>query len=269
MSLAEQWSLYRTLIAARARSQMQYRASFVIGSLTTAAFTLTDFVAIVVGVRHVPNLAGWSLEEVALLFGLSCTAFGLAEMFSAGFDGFHTRLIEGSFDRVLVRPHGAFFQVFASDLSMRRIGRIGQGLVAIAIALSALRIDWTADRVGVVLLGTLSGAAIYMAIFVMGAASAFWTTQGNEVVNIFTNGGNMVTSYPLDAFEGWLRRLLTFGVPLAFVNYYPALYLLGRDDPLGLPGWSRLASPVAAVLMALVAAALWSAGVRRYQSTGT
>src|SRR5439155_22331415 len=130
-------------------------------------------------------------------------------------------------------------------------------------------VSWTADRLLVLALGLASGVAIYFAIFVAGAASAFWTTQANEAVNMFTNGGNMVTSYPLDIFEGWLRRLITFVIPLAFINYYPALYVLDRSDPLGLPDWARLASPAAAAAAMLVAAALWSAGVRRHSSTGS
>ena len=39
---------------------------------------------------------------------------------------------------------------------------------------------------------------------------------------------------------------LTFLLPIAFVNWYPCLYLLGRDDPFGMPSWLQFASPVAA-----------------------
>jgi ABC-2 type transport system permease protein len=67
----------------------------------------------------------------------------------------------------------------------------------------------------------------------------------------------------------WLRRFVTFVVPLAFINYYPTLYILGRSDPLGLPDWVRLLSPVAAIAMVLAARTVWSLGVRRYQSTGS
>jgi ABC-2 type transport system permease protein len=74
--------------------------------------------------------------------------------------------------------------------------------------------------------------------------------------------------YPLDIFDDWLRRAVTFAIPLAFVDYYPALFLLGRPDPLGLPSWVGLLSPVAVALLAVVAWAAWSAGVRHYTSVG-
>jgi ABC-2 type transport system permease protein len=93
--------------------------------------------------------------------------------------------------------------------------------------------------------------------------------QGREATNVFTYGGDFMTSYPMDVFDGWLRRFVTFVIPLAFVDYEPALYLLGKPDPLGLPPWVRLASPLVAAALGLVAWRAWSIGVRHYQSTGT
>jgi ABC-2 type transport system permease protein len=261
--------LYWRLVGARARGQLQYKLSFGLLTLANVCFTVTELLAVLVAVRHVPHLAGWSIVEVVFLFGLSYLAFAFAELLSAGFDGFHRYVVEGTFDRVLVRPLGAFFQIFASDLALRRVGRASAGVIALAVALPALPVVWTLDRLVVLALGLASGVAIYFAIFVVGAASAFWTTQANEAVNIFTNGGNLITSYPLDIFDGWLRRLITFVVPLAFINYYPALYVLGRSDPLGLPDWARLASPLAAAAALVAASLIWSAGVRRYSSTGS
>ena len=42
-----------------------------------------------------------------------------------------------------------------------------------------------------------------------------------------------------------LARFFTFVIPAAFTGYLPALALLGRPDPTGLPGWLPWASPLA------------------------
>ena len=52
-----------------------------------------------------------------------------------------------------------------------------------------------------------------------------------------------MTQYPLTIFPKELVATLTFVLPLAFVNWYPCLYLLDRDDPFGLPDWVAFASP--------------------------
>ena len=57
--------------------------------------------------------------------------------------------------------------------------------------------------------------------------------------------------------------------PLAFVNFYPALFLLDKTDPFGLPSFMPfLAFPLCSLVL-LVGMAFWRVGVRHYQSTGS
>ena len=267
--LVFQFGLYRRLVGARARAQMQYRVAFAALVLGNLAASVVDFVGILILFGRVPSLAGWSVAEVVLMFGLANASFGLAELFAAGFDVFSRQVLLGSFDRVLTRPLGAFFQILASDISPRKLGRLAQGVVVFAIAQHATAVHWTFGKVLVVLLAVPSGAALFFSIFVMGAASSFWTVQANEAVNIFTNGGVTMLQYPLDVYSVWLRRFVTFVVPLGFVSYYPALTLLDRPDPLGLPSWVGFLSPVAALGFGVAGWLVWSIGVRHYQSTGS
>lgn len=268
-SLPEYVALYWRLVGARARSQLQYKVSFALLVIGSALNLLVDLGEILVFFRFIRSLAGWSLPEVALLYGFSSSSFAIAEALAMGFDQFHRNVVQGTFDRTLVRPLGAFFQTFASDLGVRRVGRVGQGLLVLGIAAAWLGVDWTPDRAAMLVVTLASGTTIFFSFFVIGAASSFWTVQANEVVNIFTHGGSFITAYPADVLTSWLRRFVTFVVPLAFINYYPTLYILGRSDPLGLPDWVRLLSPVAAIAMVLAARTVWSLGVRRYQSTGS
>ena len=60
-----------------------------------------------------------------------------------------------------------------------------------------------------------------------------------------------------------------FVLPVAFVAYFPALYVLDKPDELGFPDVLQFASPVVAVLTTVAAAAIWSAAVRRYRSVGS
>jgi ABC-2 type transport system permease protein len=87
-------------------------------------------------------------------------------------------------------------------------------------------------------------------------------------VNAFTYGGSFLTQYPVSIFGPWVRRLLAFVIPMAFVCYFPALYVLDKPDELGLPHWLSFASPAVAVLTVLVAGLLWRNAVRHYRSAG-
>ncbi len=261
--------LYVRLVGAQLRSQMQYKVSFLLALVGSFLGAVIEFGMVLVLFSRIQLLGGWALAEVALLYGLSGTCFAMAELFAAALDNFQIYIVRGTFDRVLVRPRGTLFQVIAEDFALRRLGRIAQAALVLVLVLALLNVTWTVDKVAVLALALASGTVIYFAIFVLGATFCFWTVQAKEVTHVFTYGGDGIASYPLDIYHGSVRRFFTFVVPLAFVNYEPALFLLGRADPLGLPDAVRLLSPLAAVLMALVARFGWQQGVQHYQSTGT
>jgi ABC-2 type transport system permease protein len=153
--------------------------------------------------------------------------------------------------------------------TLSRLGRVTQALIALVAALVLLRPAWGPAGWAVLLGAVVAGGAFFLAIIIAGAAMAFWSPQTGEVVNVFTNGGTFMTSYPMDIYRTWMRELFTFIIPMAFINYYPALWLLGRPDPVGLPAWTAFLSPAIAALALVGAVQLWRAGTRHYQSTGS
>ena len=263
------FQLYLKLVGARVRGQMQYRVSFALAGAGQAAATVVEFGAIAVVFSRVPRIGGWTLWEVALLYALAETSFATAELVGSALDDFQRRISEGTFDRVLTRPLGTFFQVVAEDLELRRLGRVLQGVVVLVLALGNLHVEWTIAKLIVLLVSIAAGIAIFLSIFVLAAAFCFWTVEGKEATHVFSYGGVTLVDYPLDIYADWLRRFATFVLPLGFVSYYPALFLLDRPDPLGLPDWTRLLSPIAALALGACAYFGWCIGVRHYQSTGS
>src|SRR5215210_5711210 len=141
--------LYLILIRAQASAQVRYRASFFMQAFSQFAVTFADLLTIVLLFQRFPSIAGWTMPEVAFLYGLGATAFGISDMVCGGFDSLSRMIRLGTFDRVLTRPVGTFAQVLASDLQIRRLGRIAQGIAAFALALGWLQIDWTVAKAAV------------------------------------------------------------------------------------------------------------------------
>ena len=79
--LADWWAdvvLYRRLIGARLRAQMQYRTSFLLMTLVSLITAGSDLWAILILFNYFGELAGWHAGEVALLYGLATLTFGTA-----------------------------------------------------------------------------------------------------------------------------------------------------------------------------------------------
>lgn len=267
--LVEGVRAYGLIAAMWLRSTMAYRASFAMTAFGDFAATAFDFVAILLMFQHVDALGGYTLPEIALLYGASGTAFGLAALVMGSTERLGRRVRDGTLDTLLVRPVPVLAQVAADRFALRRMGRVTQGVLVLGYALVTLDIGWTPLKVAMIPLMLLSGAAIFAAVFVAGAAFQFIAQDASEVQNSFTYGGNTLLQYPPSIFAKDLVRGVTFVVPLAFVNWLPALYVLGRDYPLGLPDWVAFLPPVVAGLSWLLAGLAWRSGLRAYRSTGS
>ncbi|WP_406483246.1 ABC transporter permease [Streptomyces sp. NBC_01615] len=260
---------YRMIAAMWIRSTMAYRASFVLAVTGNLVVSGLDFVAILLMFSQVDQLGGYSLPEVAFLYGSSAAAFGLAQLAFGSLDRLGSRVRDGTLDTLLVRPVPVLAQVAADRFALRRLGRITQGLLILGYAIAALDISWTPLKMLMLPLMLLSGGVIFSAVFVAGAAFQFVAQDASEVQNSFTYGGTTLLQYPPTVFAKDLVRGVTFVLPLAFVNWLPALYVLGRPYPLDLPTWVAFAPPLVAAGCCALAGIAWRAGLRSYRSTGS
>lgn len=261
-------ALWGRLIHARIRAQLQYRTSFALDVLGNFLISVLDFAVILVIFSNVPQLGGWSVAEVALLFGIAGLGFAVADLLVGELDHFPRLVRDGGFDLVLIRPRGSLFQVVTANFQLRRVGKALQAFLVLVLALGFVDIAWTPERAAMLALAVPAAAVLFVSVWVAAICVVFWTVDGGESANAVTYGGQFLTQFPLDLYDRWLRQLLLYVVPLAFISYLPAAFLLGKPDPLGLPPWLGLASPLVATAAALLASLVWGGAVRHYRSAG-
>jgi ABC-2 type transport system permease protein len=267
--VAETVRVYLLLAGTWMRAAAQYPASMALLIATQAATTFLDLAAILIIFAHTPRLGGFSLPEVLFLYGTAGVSFCVADILFGTAErlGEHIRL--GTLDTLLVRPVGPLVQIATEDFSPRRLGKLVPAVTVLVVALVRLPVAWTPARVAVIPLMIVCGAWIFCALWVLTATWQFAVVDGKQAGNSVTYGGAFLTQYPLSLFGRDALRGLTWLVPLAFVNWEPALYVLGRPDPLGLPVVFRFAAPLVAAVLSVLAALAWRTGLRHYRSTGS
>src|SRR5436190_20049938 len=131
--------LYSHYTSISLRAQLQYRMSFILQCLGHFLITALEFVGLAAVFQRFGTIKGWTLPEVGFLYGIIGVAFAIAEAIPRGFDVFAERYIRsGDFDRILLRPRGAAFQICAAELQLMRIGRFSQALVVLIISAAHL-----------------------------------------------------------------------------------------------------------------------------------
>lgn len=258
---------YVDIAALWVRAAWAYPTSFVMLMIGHGLLTGLDFLGLWIMFAHLNALGGFGLHEVALLYGASGVGIGIADTMIGSVERIGEYVRTGRLDQMLTKPLPLLLQVCADQFTLRRLGRITQASVVLAWA--ATYVEWTLPRAAMAFLMIITASAIFFSLFVMFSCVQFWTHDASEFANAFTYGGATLTQYPLTVFPRELTVALTFVLPIAFVNWYPCLFLLGRPDPFGLPEPLRFASPLAAAVMVGLALLVWRFGVRHYTSTGS
>ncbi len=258
------------LIAASVRAQAQYPASAIM--ITVAQFfgTGIDIVAVWALFDRFGNIRGWHFGEVAVFYGLVHIMFALADVLTRGFEVLGTEFLRtGEFDRVLLRPRAATLQLIGHEFRISRAGRLAQGLVVLVLGSHLAGVEWGPESIAKARWAVAGGIAMFLGVRVLQGTKSFWTIESVEVANVVTYGGVQAAQFPLSLYNGWLRGVLTFIVPLACVAYFPVLVILGKPDPLGTPPWFGVVAPVAGFVFLAVSFVAWRFGIRHYTSTGS
>lgn len=249
------------------RASLAYRTSFWLLTIASVFISGLDLVGILLMFAHVHAYGGFGFREIAFLWGSAMVALRLADMLIGNVEGLGQLIRTGRLDAMLTRPVPLLVQVCADKFALRRISGITGAVVVLGWA--GWTVDWTPLK-ALVLLGMLiSGTTIFFCLFVTFSSFQFWAGDASEFANAFTYGGGTILQYPLTVFPRQILLALTFGLPLAFVNWYPALYILDRPDALDLPAGFQFSSPIAAIALIAVTTLVWRTGVRRYTSTGS
>jgi len=248
------------------KSFLQYRMSMWLNIIGQFFVSFFAFLGIYLLFEQFGSIAGWTFGEAALCFAVVQTAFAVTECFARGFDLFQNCIKTGSFDRIMLRPRSTVLQVLGSSFEITRLGRLAQSLTVLALAISWSGIDWSLFKIFTLIFMILSGIFIFTGIFILGATICFWTVEGLEVVNIFTDGGREIATYPLTIYSKWIMRFFTFIIPFGCFNYLPLLYLTNR---VGGSGWLYMLTPLLGMGFLLPCIIVWRIGVRHYLSTGS
>ncbi|MBR2678665.1 MAG: ABC-2 family transporter protein [Bacilli bacterium] len=256
--------IYFKSLAMHLKGELEYRVNFILSFLSQILVFFTYYFIIIALFAKFDNIKGFTMYEVLLCFSIIQFGFSMNEVFARGVDRFDRLIIRGDFDRLLLRPRNIILQVLCSDGDFVKSARVIQAIIVMIVALLHLHIEWNIMRVITLLLMLLSACIIFFGIFLLAASYCFYTVQGLEVRNVFTDGGKHMAQYPIGVFSKGFVLFFTFIIPYAFVNYYPLLYFLGKKDTIiyGL-------SPLLVIIYLLPCIIVFHLGMKRYSSVGS
>lgn len=256
--------LYFKYIGIIIKSQMQYKTSFFMTAVGQFLVSFTAFLSVYFMLSRFNTVNGFELSEIIICFSIVLMAFSVTECFVRGFDRFPRLIQSGDLDRILVRPRNEIFQVLTSNMDFTRLGRLFQSVIMLAYAIPASGITWTADKIFTLFTMLFGGIAVFSSLFVLYAGFSFFTIEGLEFMNIFTDGSREFGKYPVSIYGEGILKLYTYVVPIALFQYYPLLYLIGKSE-----NKMYMFLPLLGCAFMIPCYAFFRFGLRKYKSTGS
>jgi ABC-2 type transport system permease protein len=261
--------IYYKLIRISMKGRLQYRADFITGIISVILLNAVNLGLIGILVSRFNNLNGWRVWDLVLLYGLWMLSHSMYSMFFYHINTMEDHLIQGTFDQFLVRPLSPLVQFLGREIQYMGFGDILVGVSCLGLAYTKLSLHWGFGEWTFAVLAVFSGTIIEFSIAWMMACLAFWVGRSQTAFFVFIRLNLMTQQYPVDIFGSWFRVIVTGLVPVAFMNYYPALVLLGKTEKIGSWSWLSYMSPVVAIALLALSSQIWRLAIRRYSSSGS
>jgi ABC-2 type transport system permease protein len=206
----------RALLATNLKSAAALRGAFALQVVFMILNNATFFVFWWVLFEKVPDLGGWQLPEVQLLFGISAASFGLTVTVAGGVRHLGRFIDEGALDPLIAQPKPTL--LYALGMRSQPSG-MGDFLSGVAFLVLSGHVTWA--NLPLALLSILAGSVIYLSAGVVFFSLAFWLNRTESLARQLWELLITFSLYPEPLFGGGLRLLLFTVLPAAFISYLP------------------------------------------------
>ena len=255
--------IFSTLFKASMKTQFADRTNFFVDIFASGLSILSDFILIVFLLGSMRTIKGWTLAELAFIYGITEGGWGFFRLFGEGLHNFEDLIVTGKFDTFLLRPVSPIIQIMLQKIDFKRAGIIIQAVAVGLWGIYSIKSDFS--LVFWFFLLMFFSVIMTFEINIFLASIAFWTTRNKDIIVLAFYSTKNASYYPADIYNRLIRGIITFIIPVATTGYYPLSFLTGKSGNV-----VYLASPaIACTLLILPCAIIWNTGLKKYTGSGT
>jgi ABC-2 type transport system permease protein len=245
--------------------RLAYKGDFIVSVVTTLVATVFGIAVVFLLFQRAPRIAGWTFDEILFLYGFGLIPLSLFNLISINLYYFgEAYVVEGKFDRVLLRPVHSLFQVMSEQFRLESLADAVVGLAIVLYTSRKIGLDYGWSDWLFLAFAAFCGLLIYVGVFLILTCVAFWV---EDRVGLIPPVYNMLAfgRYPLNIYSPLIQFLLSWIIPFGFASFYPAAHLLGHLE------YERyfLLLPLVTACFLGASVWLWNRGVANYSSTGS
>ena len=258
--------LYLSYAKCSLMGKLTYKANVLIGIVAFLFTQITALLTLYLLVSVVPNVDGYTIYDIGLLFGITNMAIGLDHLVSDRlWNVAYNEVANGKMDHLFLRPVPVLFQVFASEIQLEALGELITATALIIFCTSRVSFNITFMGVILIVIGIICASIIITSFKMLIAGLAFIFIRVGPLLQ-FVYNFSTYSKYPLSIFPKFIRFILLFIVPLGVCIYLPFNNLFNNAiNPFVLLIMMILSTS----LFLTIAVFIWNLCSKHYESTGT
>lgn len=247
---------------------MEYPVSLMGWLLANPIQFLVGFATIRFVVEQFETLQGWGYEQLAFLYGLSVLSHGLSIVLFIQTWYLGYLVINGEFDRFLLRPLNVLFQYLFMDFNLIGFTDLIPGIIIFVYGCIRVQFEWNLKNIVLMAAVLTGGTLLRGAIWLILGAVSFWSKNRGGFVTFTLQLYDRTTMYPLTMYPRFIQAIFTFILPLGWITFYPAGAFLNKDT-LYLPVSAHMVTLLVGTASFMLACFVFTRGLKRYESSGT
>lgn len=238
---------------------LAYRFNVVFNSFSSLAWVAVTLIMYRLLFNQIEVLAGWSWEQMLILYGVYNFWWGLMVAFFNGGLGIGQKIRRGGLDKLLLWPGKTIFYAtmkFEPELLLHSL--TGAGILLIACREAAIQLPFSTLIFFSILL--FHSFVLIFFIAILFGTTSFWVMENKQITDLFWLVETL-SKYPREFFSGnkILYWLIYTALPVVFIAVVPTQVILGTIR------WPLVISaPLITIIFGLITKRVWGIGLKRY-----
>lgn len=245
------------------KSLAQYRTDFLMMVFFTLFSQGCNLGLICIIYSNIPQVGGWTMWEIFLLYGFLLFSEGFINFFFQGAWKITNMIHMAELDRFLVRPVPVGLQLLTAKIDFDGLNKMVIAAAVLAVGFGKCEISWDVKKVILLLVFLAEACIIRVCMIWIASCASFWMEGKKNSLNYFVISLGEMAKYPMVIYPPVFQGIFGYLIPYAFVSFYPVGYLLGKEGT----GAGALGIPFFCVLMLAVSCMVLRQGLANYESS--
>lgn len=264
------WKLLCAFFRITFRTATAHRSTYFAGIVGQWLGYGATFATLFILTTKFQNIGGWTPNEVLLLYGLAILSYSIAAtLFFKPATLLSSKIRSGEFDAALIKPINPFIHEIYTGINLGYVSHFTISIIIIIYALTVLEFTPTFYNIANLFFMVIGAILVQAAALIASSVMSFFTINENPILDFLFFKLKEITNYPITIYPKAIQFLMTFFLPFAFINFYPASFLLGKMPPDGFPSILPYLTPIVGIICFILSVLLWNWGLSHYKSTGS